>query len=126
MLWLAAGTVGGRLSYNGVSGESEEVRERIGFVDQEDNLLGTMTVFESVLLSAVLRLPDNMPLAAKAARVMRVLKDLRLSHVADSYVGSKTKRYDKQHQQQPDRQQPRHPPTPLIRPACLPVWSVCV
>lgn len=102
-----------------MSGESEEVRERIGFVDQEDNLLGTMTVFESVLLSAVLRLPDNMPLAAKAARVMRVLKDLRLSHVADSYVGSKTKRYD-----QTDSSHGTPHPPPLIRlvivlPACL-------
>lgn len=55
-----------------------------------------MTVFESVLLSAVLRLPDDMPLADKATRVMRVLKDLRLTHVADSYVGNKSKRYDNQ------------------------------
>lgn len=56
-----------------------------------------MTVFESVLLSAVLRLPDDMPLSDKATRVMRVLKDLRLTHVADSYVGNKSKRYDNQY-----------------------------
>jgi ABC-type multidrug transport system ATPase subunit len=61
---------------------------------------GTMTVFESVLLSAVLRLPDDMPLSDKATRVMRVLKDLRLTHVADSYVGNKSKRYDNQHHTQ--------------------------
>jgi ABC-type multidrug transport system ATPase subunit len=66
---------------------SESLRAKLGFVDQEDNLLGTMTVFESVMFSAVLRLPDDMSLGQKAQRVADVLEDLRIQHVADSFIG---------------------------------------
>lgn len=82
-----------------------------------------MTVFESVLLSAVLRLPDDMPLADKAARVMRVLKDLRLTHVADSYVGNKSKRYadqpDTERQRLRDRKRPASTPCRACTPAFI-------
>lgn len=85
---LVVGAVSGRVSYNGVSGNTDRVKDEIGFVDQEDNMLGTMTVYEAVLFSAVLRLPEPMPLETKIARVLRVLKELRIQHIADSYIGS--------------------------------------
>jgi len=76
------------LTYNGISEKLNRVRDDIGFVDQEDNMLGTMTVYEAVVFSALLRLPEAMPLDQKVARVLRVLKDLRIQHIADSYIGS--------------------------------------
>jgi hypothetical protein len=47
-----------------------------------------MTVWEAVMFSAALRLPSDMPMSEKAERAVQVLKDLRISHVADSYIGS--------------------------------------
>lgn len=76
------------MSYNGISVKTDRIKDEIGFVDQEDNMLGTMTVYEAVLFSAVLRLPEPMPLETKVARVLRVLKELRIQHIADSYIGS--------------------------------------
>ena len=93
------GTVGGRLFYGeggkefGKDGkEDERIRESVGFVDQEDNLMGTLTVFESVLFSAFLRLPDGMSMDRKTKRVLAVLQDLRIVHIADSLIGIKGRR----------------------------------
>jgi len=93
------GVVGGRLFYGEGGqefgrdgGEDEKVRESVGFVDQEDILMGTLTVFESVLFSAFLRLPDGMSMEGKTKRVLQVLQDLRISHIADSMIGIKGRR----------------------------------
>lgn len=91
------GALGGDLYYGGKArgadaGADEAAREAIGFVDQEDNLMGTLTVFESVLFSAFLRLPDATPMPDKAARVLQVLTDLRIAHIADSLIGIKGRR----------------------------------
>ena len=88
---MSIGTLEGSLLYGGKKGD-EESREAIGFVDQEDNLMGTLTVYEAVLFSAFLRLPDKIPMQEKAARVMQVLADLRIQHVADSFIGIKGRR----------------------------------
>jgi ABC-type multidrug transport system ATPase subunit len=45
---VCAGKVGGEVHYQGGEGGPEKVRHRIGFVDQEDTLMSTMTVYESV------------------------------------------------------------------------------
>lgn len=55
--------------------------------------MGTLTVFESLLFSASLRLPDYMPMREKVKRVHDVLQDLAIDHVADSYIGSSGRRY---------------------------------
>ncbi len=91
------GETSGRLFYGGRqfgadAGADEEVREAVGFVDQEDNLMGTLTVYESVLFSAFLRLPDAMSMEGKTKRVLQVLQDLRIAHVADSFIGIKGRR----------------------------------
>lgn len=94
------GQVGGRVYYgNGLRkayGEDpsadERVRESVGFVDQEDNLMGTLTVYEAVLFSAFLRLPDRISVEGKTERVLQVLQDLRIAHVADSMIGSQGRR----------------------------------
>lgn len=78
--------------YNGSCERLERLRDDIGFVDQDDHLCPTMSVYEAVLFSAVLRLPDSLPLEAKVARTLRVLKELRMSHIGDSMIGSPGKR----------------------------------
>ena len=77
----------GHLLFNGnpVNGTTKAA---IGFVDQQDALMGSLTVFEAVFFSALLRLRDDLPLAAKAQRVLDVLRDLHIEHVADSYIGT--------------------------------------
>ena len=87
-----AGHRAGRLIYNAEEVVDERFKDVVGFVDQEDNLKGTLTVYESVLFSGLLRLPQSVGLAAKTQRTLEVLKELRIDHVADSYIGSTGRR----------------------------------
>lgn len=60
----------------------------IGFVDQEDYLISTLTVYETVLNSALLRLPRTMSIAAKKQKVYELLTELRIDHIKDKVIGS--------------------------------------
>ena len=60
----------------------------IGFVDQSDYLLGTSTVYESLLFSAILRHDITVPMEEKAQMVKNVMKQMHISHIADSRIGS--------------------------------------
>jgi len=51
-----------------------------------------LTVYETVLNSALLRLPREMSLAQKQARVIEVLNELRILNIKDRVVGSNFKR----------------------------------
>lgn len=82
------GTVSGSIKINGNSVTRHELKKIIGFVDQEDYLLPTLTVYETVLNSALLRLPKNMSFAAKERKVYDVLKELRILHIKDRLIGS--------------------------------------
>ncbi|AOA64102.1 Putative ATP-dependent permease [Komagataella phaffii CBS 7435] len=59
-----------------------------GFVDQEDCLIPTLTVYETVLNSALLRLPRDMSTASKKIRVLEILSELRILHIKDKVIGS--------------------------------------
>ena len=67
-------------------------KDVIGYVSQEDTLIPSLTVFESVLYSARLRLPAGMPDDVKRAKVESVLKDLGLWHCKDSRIGGRSQR----------------------------------
>lgn len=74
-----------------VSGEKisdAEYRNVIGFVDQEDTLLPTQTVHETILTSALLRLPRDMGISVKEQRVFEVEKQLGIFHIKDQLIGS--------------------------------------
>jgi ABC-type multidrug transport system ATPase subunit len=58
------------------------------FVDQEDVLLPTMTVKETLLFSANLRLPESMTCEEKEDLVQEVMVDLRIDHIANVRIGS--------------------------------------
>ena len=63
-----------------------------GYVDQEDIHLPMLTVREVLEFSACTRLPESVSYAEKMGRVETVMKQLGLSHVADSRVGDALKR----------------------------------
>ncbi|QRW00883.1 ATP-dependent permease [Ceratobasidium sp. AG-Ba] len=64
-----------------------EGRVRVGFVDQTDVLPATLTVYESLLFAARLRMPEHTPDSTKRARVETVIRQLGLQGVANSRIG---------------------------------------
>ncbi|KAM4603776.1 broad substrate specificity ATP-binding cassette transporter ABCG2-like [Polymixia lowei] len=59
-----------------------------GYVVQDDVVMGTLTVRENLRFSAALRLPSSVPQREKEARVNHLIKELGLTKVADSKVGT--------------------------------------
>ncbi|KAI1338403.1 hypothetical protein F5Y15DRAFT_128100 [Xylariaceae sp. FL0016] len=82
------GQIGGEFLVNGEKVTDAEFKSVVGFVDQEDTMLPTLTVHETILTSALLRLPRQMGRAAKEQRVYEVEKQLGIYHIRDSLIGS--------------------------------------
>ncbi|KAL4743141.1 hypothetical protein BDV11DRAFT_179064 [Aspergillus similis] len=82
------GIVQGDFYVNGEKLDDADFKSMIGFVDQEDTMLPTLTVHETILTSALLRLPRNMSRAAKEQRVTEVEKQLGIYHIKDQLIGS--------------------------------------
>ncbi|XP_013887337.1 ATP-binding cassette sub-family G member 2 [Austrofundulus limnaeus] len=59
-----------------------------GYVVQDDVVTGTLTVRQNLSFSAALRLPSSVPQSEKEARVNHLIKELGLTEVADSKVGT--------------------------------------
>ncbi|MEQ2196308.1 ATP-binding cassette sub- G member 2, partial [Xenoophorus captivus] len=58
----------------------------------EDVVMGTLTVRQNLSFSAALRLPTAVPQSEKEARVNNLIRELCLTKVADSKVGSQMTR----------------------------------
>ncbi|BGP38555.1 FAD-dependent urate hydroxylase [Rhodotorula kratochvilovae] len=86
------GAVAGEILVNGRPVSAGEYRRVVGFVDQEDTLMGTLTVYETVLYSALLRLPRDMPFADKRMRTLETLHELGILAIRDSRVGESGRR----------------------------------
>lgn len=82
------GVVEGDFYVNGERISDAEYRSVVGFVDQEDTMLPTLTVHETILDSALLRLPRDMSFAAKEQRVYEVEKQLGIWAIRDQLIGS--------------------------------------
>lgn len=82
------GQVAGDFYVNGEKVDDSSYKNVVGFVDQEDTMLPTLTVHETILNSALLRLPRYMGRAAKEQRVLEVEKELGIHHIRDSLIGS--------------------------------------
>ncbi|NXN79038.1 ABCG2 protein, partial [Bombycilla garrulus] len=63
-----------------------------GYVVQDDVVMGTLTVRENLKFSAALRLPKSVKESEKNERVNQIIKELGLSKVADSKVGTEFSR----------------------------------
>ena len=82
------GKIDGSIYVNGNPIDPKHYKSIIGFVDQEDHLIPTLTVYETVLNSALLRLPSDMSFGQKQARVIEVLNELRILGIKDRVIGS--------------------------------------
>lgn len=82
------GAVQGNFYVNGENVNDNDFRSMVGFVDQEDTMLPTLTVHETILTSALLRLPRDMSRGAKEQRVLDVEKQLGIYHIKDQMIGS--------------------------------------
>ena len=82
------GIATGNAYVNGEKIPDQEYRNVIGFVDQEDTLLPTLTVHETILTSALLRLPRDMGVSIKEQRVVEVMQQLGIYHIKDQIIGS--------------------------------------
>ncbi|XP_019174732.1 PREDICTED: ABC transporter G family member 11 [Ipomoea nil] len=58
------------------------------YVTQDDNLIGTLTVRETISYSAQLRLPDRMPRTEKRALVESTIIEMGLQDCADTVIGN--------------------------------------
>ncbi|XP_059682779.1 broad substrate specificity ATP-binding cassette transporter ABCG2 [Gavia stellata] len=63
-----------------------------GYVVQDDVVMGTLTVRENLKFSAALRLPKSVKEQEKTERVNQIIKELGLTKVADSKVGTQFSR----------------------------------
>lgn len=81
------GLITGTTLVNGRQVKDEDFKNVIGFVDQEDTLMSTLTVYETVLYSALLRLPRDMSLEAKKFRTLETMQELGILEIKDSRIG---------------------------------------
>lgn len=81
------GVVEGTTLVNGRAVTDSEFRRVVGFVDQEDVLMSTLTVYETVLYSALLRLPREMSMEAKKFRTLETMHELGILTIKDSRIG---------------------------------------
>jgi len=81
------GVIGGSTLVNGREVSDTDFRKVIGFVDQEDTLMSTLTVYETILYSALLRLPRDMSIEAKKFRTLETMNELGILGIKDSRIG---------------------------------------
>ncbi|KAL2331369.1 hypothetical protein Fmac_018950 [Flemingia macrophylla] len=77
--------VSGQVLVNHRPMDVNQFRRTSGYVTQEDALFPSLTVRETLMYSAMLRLPVRRKVAA--IRVSELMKELGLDHVADSRIG---------------------------------------
>ncbi|KAI8335799.1 hypothetical protein BC941DRAFT_429414 [Chlamydoabsidia padenii] len=81
------GVTSGHVLVNGKMPNRKQFKWMTGYVDQDDTLLGVLTVRETLMFAAMLRLPRNMPLRHKQRRVQDVMKELGIDGIADHVIG---------------------------------------
>ncbi|KAK3435187.1 hypothetical protein EUGRSUZ_D02559 [Eucalyptus grandis] len=80
------GKLSGKIMYNGQP-FSGAVKRRTGFVAQDDVLYPHLTVTETLLFTALLRLPNTLALAEKLLHVESVITELGLTQCRHSMIG---------------------------------------
>ncbi|XP_038905801.1 ABC transporter G family member 26 [Benincasa hispida] len=78
--------VKGNITYNDIP-YTAALKRRIGFVTQDDVLFPQLTVEETLLVSAFLRLPSNMNRQQKYERVDMIVKELGLERCRNTKIG---------------------------------------
>ncbi|XP_022932350.1 ABC transporter G family member 26 isoform X1 [Cucurbita moschata] len=78
--------VKGNITYNDIT-YTTALKRRIGFVTQDDVLFPQLTVEETLLVSAFLRLPNSMNRQQKYERVNMIVKELGLERCRNTKIG---------------------------------------
>lgn len=87
-----SGAISGQIYVNGRIVSSQEYKRVVGYVDQEDTLMSTLTVYETILYSALLRLPRDMSHNAKRFRVLETMSELGILGIKDMKIGASGQR----------------------------------
>ena len=88
------GIVSGTTLVNGRQVDDADFKKVVGFVDQEDTLMSTLTVYETVLYSALLRLPRDMSIEAKKFRTLETMNELGILGIKDMRIGDSSRSFD--------------------------------
>nr|XP_010943389.1 ABC transporter G family member 14 isoform X1 [Elaeis guineensis] len=83
-----AGKLSGKITYNGLP-FSGPMKRRTGFVAQDDVLYPHLTVAETLVFTALLRLPRSLDRAEKVRQAHQVMAELGLTRVADTMIGGR-------------------------------------
>eukprot|EP00245_Coleochaete_scutata_P002787 TRINITY_DN138_c0_g2_i1.p1 TRINITY_DN138_c0_g2~~TRINITY_DN138_c0_g2_i1.p1 ORF type:complete len:562 (+),score=101.96 TRINITY_DN138_c0_g2_i1:656-2341(+) len=78
----------GELLFGGEPIVADYFKRISAYVQQEDALFPTLTVYETLLFSASLRLPPSVPASEKKARVRELMSQLGLERVRNTMIGS--------------------------------------
>lgn len=84
----AGAKVDGAILVNGTSPSNDAFRSISSYVEQEDALIGSLTVRETINFAGRLSLPSNISRAERIARVDHLLKSFGLQGVKDGIVGT--------------------------------------
>lgn len=71
---------------------SQKLTDVLNSCAQEDTLMSTLTVYETVLYSALLRLPREMSFEAKKFRTLETMNELGILGIRDARIGESGKR----------------------------------
>ncbi|XP_044468100.1 ABC transporter G family member 14-like [Mangifera indica] len=80
------GKLSGKITYNGQP-FSGSIKRRTGFVAQDDILYPHLTVTETLLFTALLRLPNTLSRSDKLQHVEQVITELGLTRCRNSMIG---------------------------------------
>ncbi|KAJ5644238.1 ABC-2 type transporter [Penicillium longicatenatum] len=87
--WTTAYRTYGEVLYGGKNLLPREIRTISCYVPQDDNsLLATLTVRETLAFAAALRLPKLAPAGGKVQEVEQLIQSMGLAHCSDTVVGS--------------------------------------
>ncbi|KAJ1813043.1 hypothetical protein LPJ56_003600 [Coemansia sp. RSA 2599] len=85
---VQGGRLYGDIKFNGTKRDPHKFKRMLAYVEQDDLMFPQLTVDETLMASAGLRLPDEKYTKAdKRERVDTVMRDLRLTHVKDTRIG---------------------------------------
>jgi len=82
------GTVEGDILLGSAKPTRTQLRHEMGYVEQFDTLVPTLTVEEMLMYTAELKRPQSQPRDEKAKYVKQVVKELGLQGVANTRIGS--------------------------------------
>lgn len=66
----------------------DQIMRRQGYVSQHDSLIASLTVWQTLMFAAMLRLPEEMSQWHKLSRAAHIMHELGLSSIAHSVIGT--------------------------------------